>query len=183
MNTTSILREITLKLIESDVTLDLSRMPSFLYFLIPRRKVVKKLLKSPAVLTGSRALSLYKTKGEFILKRKPRDWDFVITREDFLKFCKENKILDIDLSKPNHTSDNSLLVIDVGYGTFKRVFPCLVEVTIVDSLPEFEEVSSIRISKLSPILKFKKELSISAKYEEVREKNKQDLSNILISLY
>ena len=50
-------------------------------------KMIQSLIDLGAVLTGSTALGLYKVNGVYLTSRVSNDFDFVVTKDDFIKFC------------------------------------------------------------------------------------------------
>lgn len=66
-----------------------------LEFLWPGTKYIKQLNGLDGIITGSRALSLYRINGESIIKRKPKDWDYLLDKRNFMKFCGLNNLTDL----------------------------------------------------------------------------------------
>ena len=52
-----------------------------------RKKYIKQLKELDAVLVGSAALSMYRINGVKVFNRYPNDLDFVVNRDNFIKFC------------------------------------------------------------------------------------------------
>jgi len=80
----SFVRDLNLNLLTNSTKIEID--PSKKYcdrfrWFMPNRKLIASIIKSGGVLTGSRALRCYKVNGEYILDRKTKDWDFVVTQD------------------------------------------------------------------------------------------------------
>jgi hypothetical protein len=53
---------------------------------------VRELNEMGGIITGSRALKYYKINGVPLLKRKAKDWDIILNRSAFFKFCSDNSL-------------------------------------------------------------------------------------------
>lgn len=159
-----------------DVKFNIKKLPGFFYFLFFRkRKIINYLFNMGAVLTGSRALNCYSINDIELFNREPEDWDFLITREQFMKICKDHKIYDFDLKDGKYFLDKSFAVFE-DYG-ISRWFPCLIQLVIVDSLEDYIEVSGKKFSTLTNIIDNKINLV------HVHQKHQKDLNNILVNTY
>ena len=151
--------------------------PKF-YFFFKKRRIIKYLIKNGAVLCGSRALKCYKFDGVPVLnRRKCDDWDFLITKDDFLKLCSEYKIYDFDISRPSYHLNKSFATLHGDYGGTSYLFKCHIQLLIVDKLPSYQEVNGIRIVSLMNILNNKIDLRGKG-----NGKHFEDLNNIMLNI-
>ena len=89
------LRDIKFKLIlDNNNNITLGDLPFshfnnfFVKLFYPKRaKYLNTLLKFDSILTGSGALSTYRYKGKPIFNRGINDFDFIISRDNFVSFC------------------------------------------------------------------------------------------------
>ncbi len=178
MTNLSMVRDIKLGITMGDynISIDTNRLPGRFYYLLNRkRKVLKDLMSRGFILVGSRALSCYKINGVGVLDREPNDWDFVITRDQFLEICRDYKIYDFDLSKSAYHLNKSFATISGSYGDDSNIFGCFIQLIIKDVLPNYIEKDGIRFASLDSIIESKMELKES--------KHKKDINNILLNIY
>ncbi len=161
------------------ITVSKKGLPSNSYFWWKKRKIIKEFLKRGYVLSGSRALNCYRVNGKSILNRIPRDWDFLITREQFIDICKENKIYDFDFNAKSYTIKNHFSVIHNSYGDDTILVPTEIELFIKDTMPEFIEHEGMRLATLDGIIDCKLDL-IDKKISP--EKHRMDLNNIYVNI-
>lgn len=171
-----LIRDIKLGISTGDynVSIDTSKMASNHYFFFKKRKMIKDIFRVGAVLVGSRALKCYSINGNSLIDRKPNDWDFVITENQFLQLCQEYKIYDFDRSKNKYYLNRSFVTLNSGYGD-SYIFPCHIQLIIKDSLTPYFEKDGFRIATLENILESKSDLSGDSKH-------RYDLNNILVNL-
>lgn len=182
MTTQSFLRDIHLGIAtgEYNVTIDTSYLPNrWYYFLNSKRKLVKQILKSGAVLTGSRALNCYKVNDVKIFTREPDDWDFLMTREQFIRLCKNFNISPGYLDGSQYHFNRSFATFN-DYGTDSYWFKCLIQIILKDEQHEYEEVDGIRFSPLTSILSNKIELIDTSRSEQ--SKHLRDITDMIIKL-
>ena len=154
----SSLRNLKINSIENQV-FDLEFKKPFFRFLYQGYSTVDKIRDLGGIITGSRALKCYYLNKKCLLSRKPNDWDIILQKDSFLKFCVDNEI---DISfKEKYLSVN----FRKGYSVFtnaytndglSRVFPHHFHIISMDELPPFNETSDgYRIDKVENIFQFK----------------------------
>lgn len=159
--------------------LDISSLPKKWYYYIPKRGIIKYLFENGAVLTGSRALRCYKLNNEFVFKRNPDDWDFLITRDQFIKLCKDHNIYNFNLSDGKYLLNKSIATFTDSYGGYSTFFPCLIQLIIKDYEISFMEKDGIKINSLTDIIESKIDLLTSNN----GRKHKRDLNEIILNTY
>lgn len=167
---------------EYKAELDLKELPSSWYFLIKKRRIINYLFDNGAVLTGSRALKCYRINGKKLFNRRPSDWDFLITREQFIKLCEEYKIYDFNLEENKYYLDKSFAVFKDRWSV-SIWFPCFIQLILVDELTNFIEKDNKRFSTLSNIIDNKIDLVENANDSLSSKKHQKDLNNILVNSY
>jgi len=168
---------------EYNITIDDSKFPGRWYFFLNRkRKMVLDIFKLGGVLIGSRALVLYKVNGVKVLNRDPDDWDFIMTREQFLLLCKKYEIYNVDLNSTEYHLQKSMAHFSDGYGHDSHVFKCLVHIIIKDELPEFTEINGKRYASFDSIVSAKIDLVSDFKTND-RAKHECDINNIFLNVY
>lgn len=168
---------------EYNITIDDSQLPGRLYFLLnKKRRILLDIFKLGGVLIGSRALACYKINGHKTLNRKPDDWDFIMTRDQFLLLCKKNKIYDVNLEITQYHLDKSIAHFDDGYGNDSYWFRCLIHIIIKDELPDYTEVNGRRFASFDSIIGAKINLMFDTKAKNV-SKHQSDINNIFLSVY
>jgi len=60
-----------------------------------RKKFITQLKGLDGILVGSAALSMYRINGVKIFNRKPNDLDFVVNKDNFIKFCGLNDFKEV----------------------------------------------------------------------------------------
>ena len=151
----SFVRDLNLNLITSNqnIGIDISkRYNDKIRWFMPNRDLISYIIKFGGVLTGSRALRCYKINGDYILDRKTKDWDFIITQDMAFKICER---FDIDVI-PNIDKVISIKkqrrYVHPAYSDSFRIGPVDVQMIIKEELPEYTEINGIRISSLPYIL-------------------------------
>jgi hypothetical protein len=109
MTNTSLVRDIKLGITTGDykITINTTDLLGTSYSIFKKRKIVKDILDRGIILVGSRALNCYRVNGKKVINRKPNDWDFVLTKDQFLEICRDYKIYDFDLSKSQYLLNRS----------------------------------------------------------------------------
>ena len=134
------------------------------------------------IITGSRALNFYNIKGVPIINRKPNDWDIILDKDSFYKFCNKYDInpekassnLYNDIFSPYYNNHNILCVTVVTGGkvaSYSRLlnfstgiyinrgsdylFRQDFNITSFDELPTYIECGKYKISTLESIIDYK----------------------------
>ncbi len=163
------------------ITVDISSFPSRLYFWWKKRRMIKYLLKKGYILTGSRALNCYLVNDRKVIDRKSKDWDFLVTKEQFIDICRDYKIYDFNFNSKSYRIDNHLMVFSGSYSSSETiVLPTTIELFIKDKLPDFVESNGVRFASLDSIIECK--LELVEKNIEV-EKHRIDLKSIYVNLH
>lgn len=130
-----------------------------LSFLWPGNKKIKQLNSLGAVITGSRALTLFRINGEPLLDRKVRDWDFLLDRKNFLRFCGLNSLTNLQYGIDRITVNltTGMYVFDTGYHTSepRYLFRHDFDIISKEDLPLFYEIDGFRVSTLEHIFQEK----------------------------
>ena len=178
----SLIRDLKLGISVGDYqpSIDLNELPGKWYYFLRKRKIIKYLFDNGAVLTGSRALKCYDIKGKKLINRNPNDWDFLVTKDQFIKLCEDYKIYDFDLNENKYYLDKSFSTMKDSYGSVSRVFPCLIQLIIVTELNNYIEKDNKKFSKLTSIIDYKIKL-INESCDV--DKHQKDLNNILVNTY
>ena len=148
----------------------------FFSFLYSGWDLIDDLNEMGGVLTGSTALSFYRFNGESLLGRSPQDWDYLLDRETFLKFCGKNNI-------SNFKYSTSRIMVDIktgvnmgsdGYGGPDR-FMFKHEIDIVaqdgDKTP-YIEVGKYKVATLESIIQGKLDLiELSPETKHIKDCN------------
>jgi hypothetical protein len=151
----SFVRDLNLNLITSNQNIEIDitkRYNDKIRWFMPNRNLIAYIIECGGVLTGSRALRCYKINDHYILDRRTKDWDFIITQDMAFKICER---FDIDMI-PN--IDKVISIKNErswrypSYSAAYRVGPVDVQMIIKEELPEYTEINGIRISSLPYIL-------------------------------
>lgn len=181
-----LIRDLKLGITTGDykVDIDIKNIPNKWYFIFnKKRKIIKYLFEKGAILTGSRALKCYKINNNFILNRNPNDWDFILSKNQFIQLCKDYNIYDFDLESNRYYLNKSFATFYDGYGGSTHLLPCKIQLIIQDELPQFIQKDSKKFASLTSIIESKIELSESCEREKERNKHKKDLNNIIVNTY
>lgn len=177
---------------EYKVSVDTNNLFNDFFFIVNhKRKIIKFLFEIGAVLTGSRALDCYRINNKRIFNRKPKDWDFILTKKQFFKLCDKYKIYDFDIDRSSYFLNKSFATFSDGYGVDSYLFPCLIQIIIKDD-EGYEEFNNMRFSKLENIINSKislsdkpinlKESFISYKRLESSKKHINDINNLIVNI-
>lgn len=184
---------------EYKVSVDTTNLFNDFFFIVNhKRKIIKFLFEIGAVLTGSRALDCYRINNKRIFNRKPKDWDFILTKKQFFKLCDKYKIYDFDIDRSSYFLNKSFATFSDGYGVDSYLFPCLIQIIIKDD-EGYEELkyfngrrNNMRFSKLENIINSKislsdkpinlKESFISYKRLESSKKHINDINNLIVNI-
>lgn len=151
-----------------------------------RNKYIEQIKNLDGVLTGSAALSMYRINGVPIFNRYPNDLDFMVSRDNFMKFCGLNSFSDVSytntvVSLDFHTGE------DRGcdsYGSHKGYyFHTDFDVIGTDEEVEYEVVGDLKVAKLMDIINHK--LNLIDKYinRDVRAITEKEMSKHLDDLF
>jgi hypothetical protein len=158
-----------------------------------RNLYVSQMKELGAVLTGSAALYMYKIGGKRIFKRLPNDLDFLITRDNFIKFCGMNnftnvsygnKVVSIDFHTGKDRGTDS-------YGYHKGYWYYTdFDVIGVDEDIKYEQIGDLKVHNLMDIIHYKiymvenylSDSSYSREKREQAEKHIKDLFRIITAI-
>jgi len=162
------LREIKFSIIfgEGMITLenDLKKFDNKVPFLFgrshqkKRNKYIAQMKELDGVLTGSAALSMYRINGVKIFKRDPNDLDFMVSRDNFMKFCGMN-----DFTNVKYTNQVVSLDFYTGkdrgsdsYG-YHRGYRFYTDFDVIgtDDEVKYETVGDLKVAKLLDIINYK----------------------------
>ena len=123
-----------------------------------RNKYIEQMKELDGVLTGSAALSMYRINGVQIFKRYPNDLDFMISRDNFMKFCGMNNFTNV-----NYTNTVVSLDFQTGknrgtdsYGSHRGYyFYTDFDVIGTDEDVKYEVVGDLKVAKLLDIVNYK----------------------------
>ena len=123
-----------------------------------RNKYIEQIKELDGVLTGSAALSMYRINGVQIFKRYPNDLDFMVSRDNFMKFCGMNNFTNV-----NYT--NTVVSLDFYTGKNKGTdsygyhrgyyFHTDFDVIGTDEDVKYEVVEDLKVAKLLDIINYK----------------------------
>ena len=123
-----------------------------------RNKYIEQMKQLDGVLTGSAALSMYRINGVQIFKRYPNDLDFMISRDNFMKFCGMNNFTNVKYS-------NTVVSLDFytgkdrgtdSYGYHRGYyFHTDFDVIGTDEDVKYETVGDLKVAKLLDIVNYK----------------------------
>jgi hypothetical protein len=126
------------------------------YFLYKAWGELDYLSKLDGIITGSFALTLYRFNGHSILERKPDDWDILIDRQNFLKYCGSKNINNFyyDKDRMSVNVKSGVYVGSYGYETSTPHYILKHDIDILakDTLPDFIQVGKYKIATLESIL-------------------------------
>jgi len=133
----------------------------FFSFLHKGWGLIDDLNEMGGILTGSTALSFYRFNGEPLLGRTPQDWDYLLDRETFLKFCGKNNISNFKYS----TGRIMILKLEIinmgsdGYGGDDRfLFKHEIDIVAQDYKPSYIEIGKYKVATLESIIQGKLDL-------------------------
>lgn len=123
-----------------------------------RNKYIEQIKELEGVLTGSAALSMYRINGVQIFKRYPNDLDFMVSRDNFMKFCGMNDFTNVNYS-------NTVVSLDLhtgedrgtdSYGDHRGYyFHTDFDVIGTDEDVKYEVVGDLKVAKLLDIVNYK----------------------------
>lgn len=171
------LREIKLSSILDDDNITIKKPKKTLFnFFWKGWKVINQLYSVDGIITGSTALSMYRYKGHPILMRKPNDWDFILSKENFRKFCGLRNISDIQIRGGiMRLSLKTGITFYSSYGD-TTIMNHNIDCITVDNFNRFKEYNGIKVADLDYIIEEKLKLFNSG---GELEKNFKDLHMIM----
>ena len=175
----SFVRDLNLNLLTNNAEIEID--PSKRYcdrfrWFMPNRKLIASIIKSGGILTGSRALRCYKVNGEYILDRRTKDWDFVVTQDIAFKICAQYDINIIPGIDKVISVKNQRRYVHPAYSDAYRVGPVDVQMIIKDELPDYQMVKEIRFSSPSYVLNEKVKM-IDELYTLISNSNYSSISD------
>ena len=184
----SFVRDLNLNIITDNqkIEIDISkRYNDRIRWLMPNRSLISYIIECGGVLTGSRALRCFKVNDKYLLDRRTKDWDFIITQDMAFKICERFDINIIPNVDKVISVKKQRRYVHPAYSDSYRVGPVDVQMIIKEDLPEYTEISGIRISSLSYILNEKVQLidelykNSSTDREEIT-KHLEDMTRLII---
>ncbi len=126
-----------------------------------KNKYIAQMKELDGVLTGSAALGMYRINGAKIFKRRHNDLDFLVSRDNFMKFCGMN-----DFTNVKYTNQVVSLDFYTGkdrgtdsYGYHKGYwFYTDFDVVGTDDEVGYETVGDLKVAKLMDIISYKLDL-------------------------
>ncbi len=154
----------------------------------PNRKLINYVTKIGGVLTGSRAIRCFTIDGKPILRRKVKDWDFIVTLDMAFKICDDMKLDRIPKVDEILSIKNQRMWRHPDYEESYRVGPVDVQLIVREELPDYTEINGVRISnfgysvsqKISLVTDLQRNLSNSREVDENYEKHLSDLREMII---
>jgi hypothetical protein len=132
---------------------------SLFSFLWKGNKTKDQLNELGGILTGSRALSLYRFNGEPIISRKPQDWDYLLDKRSFMKFCGLNNLTNLKYEHDRITLNlvTGIYTYNAGYGTYdpRYLFRYDFDIIAKEQMPIYFQVGSYKVSTLESIIEEK----------------------------
>ena len=123
-----------------------------------KNKYISQIRELDGILTGSAALNMYYINGVKIFNREPNDLDFLISRDNFMKFCGMNSFKNVKYTN-NIVSLDFYTGIDRGensYGSHRGYyFHTDFDVIGTDDEVKYELVGDLKIGNLMDIINYK----------------------------
>jgi len=155
------------------------------------QKMLDQLCDLGGIITGSFALKHYTIFDQPLLDRKINDFDVIISRDSFLKFCKEK-----NFKRSTYDKDRLVMNINTGlyigsYGytskTPSYLFGKTFDIIVKDDTSQFNQVGKYRIATIENILSeklklFKYDLQYCRLYVFSRSISSKHLDDIIESM-
>ncbi len=147
-------------------------------------RTIDELSNLGGIITGSQALKLYTFNGQPLLQRKAEDWDIILNRDNFLKFCGLNNLNKFYYDK-NRISINiqkGIWIGDYGYTISepKYIFKHDIDLITKDKMPEYFQVGKYKIATIESILNEKLNyINDSLKANIICSKHIEDCNSIV----
>ena len=155
----------------------------FFSFLYKGWRKIDELSQLGGIITGSTALSLYRFNGQPLINRKTNDWDILLSRENFLKFCGLNNLSNFYYDKDRITISLSSGIFVGNYGyhetTPHYILKHDLDLIAKSELPESIKVGQYRIATLESIIHEK--LDIIEKNKRVYNSKHIEDCNLIIT--
>jgi hypothetical protein len=187
----SYMRDMNLEILTNypEIKIDISkRYYNRFRLFYPNRKLINYVTKIGGVLTGSRAIRCFTIDGKPILRRKVKDWDFIVTLDMAFKICDDMKLDRIPKVDEILSIKNQRMWRHPDYEESYRVGPVDVQLIVREELPDYTEINGVRISnfgysvsqKISLVTDLQRNLSNSREVDENYEKHLSDLREMII---
>lgn len=187
----SYMRDMNLEILTNypEIKIDISkRYYNRFRLFYPNRKLINYVTKIGGVLTGSRAIRCFTIDGKPILRRKVKDWDFIVTLDMAFKICDDMKLDRIPKVDEILSIKNQRMWRHPDYEESYRVGPVDVQLIVREELPDYTEINGVRISnfgysvsqKISLVTDLQRNLSSSREVDENYEKHLSDLREMII---
>ena len=154
-------------------------------FLYKGWRKIDELSELGGIITGSTALSLYRFNGQPLINRKTNDWDILLSKENFLKFCGLNNLSNFYYDKDRIMINLSSGIFVGNYG-YHETYPHYILKHDIDliaksKLPEYVKVGQYRIATLEHIIHEK--LDMIEKNKRGQAKHIEDCNLIITKLH
>lgn len=128
-------------------------------FLWKGNRTINQLSDFGGIVTGSRALSMYHINGQPILNRKPQDWDFLIDKKNFMKFCGINNLKNIkyENNRVRINLTSGLYIFNAGYHSDNPVYLFRHDFDIVakENMPIYTQIGKYKVATIESIIEEK----------------------------
>lgn len=126
----------------------------FFSFLYKGWKTIDELSNIGGIITGSKAIELYRFNGQKLISRNTDDWDIILSRDNFLKFCGENNLSKFYYNKDRISIDikRGIYLGTDGYGDEDYIFKHDIDIIGKDNLPSYEIIGKYKIASLESII-------------------------------
>jgi hypothetical protein len=125
-------------------------------FLYKGWRTIDELSSLGGIITGSTALCLYRFNGKPLISRSAQDWDIMLSRDNFLKFCGLNNLNNFyyDKDRISIVLKRGIWVGNYGYidGKPHYIFNHDIDIIAKDKLPEYFQIGKYKIASLESIL-------------------------------
>ena len=120
-----------------------------------------------------------------LLNRKPQDWDIMLNRDNFLKFCGLNNLNKFYYDKERITIhlERGIWVGNYGYTSSEPLYIFKHDIDLIakDKMPEFFQVGKYKIATLESILNEK--LLFIEQENYIDEKHIEDCNSIISKIH
>ena len=177
------IRDIKTSIILGDYNIELNSFTNRGGGLLHRKKfkMIQSLIGLGAILTGSSALELYKINGVSLIGREPNDLDFILSKDNFIKFC---GIWDLHKIK----SSNNVVTINLNTGKYRGTdgygydrgywFGCNFDIIGLDDEIHYTKKDDISIMNLDSIIGSKFNLMNESLNSDLFSRENKHLSDL-----
>lgn len=186
----SFIRDLKINQFTGDINIGVT--PIRKKFFSRSQKMLDQLSDLGAIITGSFALKHYNILNQPLLERKTNDFDVIISRESFLKFCKDKKF-------KRSTYDKDRLVMNINTGLYigsygytskspSYLFGKTFDIIVKDELPQFNQSGRYKIATIENILSeklklFKDDIRYGlSTYRSISSKHLDDIIESMIKI-